>query len=259
MSRHLLLAFLLPLTGCVSSINSLTGRETNQRSTFLLRIPTGGQCSGVVLTREGYILTAGHCVRGHVESLIVQLDNGTSSANARVIAVDSNHDLALLKVDDMFFNSFARLHSGRVLRTGDTVYHSGFPFGGRHGLPQLFGVGHIMNPDATLDHDPSRHFIMIDLQTGRPGASGSGAYDGETGGLIGMVDAIMVLSGGGRDSMTIVLLVPVGYIKEFLLSNGLHVPSVGVGTLLNSLNDFPPEVSLIKREHAQGARNTGQK
>lgn len=255
MSRHILLAWLLSLSGC-ASINSLAGRETNQRSTFLLRIPTGGQCSGVVLTRDGYILTAGHCVRGHVESLIVQFGNESGSAEARVVAVDSNHDLALLKVEGRIFPSFARLHSGRVLSNGDTIYHSGFPFGGRHGLPQLFGVGHIMNPDATIDHDPSRHFIMIDLETGRPGASGSGAYDGETGGLIGMVDAIMVLSGHGRDSMTIVLLVPVGYIREFLLSNGLHVLSVDAGNW--NTNRFPQEVSVILNNHAQNARNPKQ-
>lgn len=256
MNRRLLLALLLFLTGCVSSINSLALREANQRSTFLLRIPTGGQCSGVVLTKDGYILTAGHCVRGHVESLIVQLSNA-DSVDARVVAVDPNRDLALLKVDERIFPSFARLHSGRVLSAGDTVYHSGFPFGGRHGLPQLFGVGHIMNPDATIDQDPSRHFIMIDLETGRPGASGSGAYDGETGGLIGMVDAIMVLSSHGRDSMTIVLLVPVGYIREFLLSNGLHVPSVD-GDNWNTQNGFPQEVSVIRSNHAQNARNREQ-
>lgn len=256
MSRRLLLAFLLFLTGCVSSINSLALREANQRSTFLLRIPTGGQCSGVVLTRDGYILTAGHCVRGHVESLIVQLGTRSGSAEARVVAVNQNYDLALLKVERRIFHSFARLHNGRVLSAGDTVYHSGFPFGGRHGLPQLFGVGHIMNPDATLDQDTSRHFILIDLETGRPGASGSGAYDGETGGLIGMVDAIMVLSGHGRDSMTIVLLVPVRYIREFLLSNGLHVPSVDAGNW-NTLNGFPQEVSVISN-NAQNARNREQ-
>lgn len=256
MSRRLLLAFLLFLTGCVSSINSLALREANQRSTFLLRIPTGGQCSGVVLTRDGFILTAGHCVRGHVESLIVQLGNGSGGMEARVVAVDQNHDLALLKVEGKIFHSFARLHSGRVLSAGDTVYHSGFPFGGRHGLPQLFGVGHIMNPDATIDRDPSRRFIMIDLETGRPGASGSGAYDGETGGLIGMVDAIMVLSSHDRDNMTIVLLVPVRYIREFLLSNGLHVPSVNASNW-NTLNGFPQEVS-VKNNHAQNARNREQ-
>lgn len=57
--------------------------------------------------------------------------------------------------------------------------------------------------------------------------------------------------------MTIVLLVPVGYIREFLLNNGLHVLSVDAGNW-NTLNGFPQEVSVIKNNRAQNARNREQ-
>lgn len=228
------------LFGCISA-NTLNRRETNQRATFLLTIPSGGQCSGVVLTNDGYILTAGHYVRENTEFLTVHGRGDRRQAEARVIAVDREKDLALLKVDGWTFSSSARLHSGRNLQSGDTIYHSGFPFGRRNGLPQLFGVGHIMNPDTNLDRGPDRHFILIDLETGRPGASGSGVYDAASGGLIGMVDAMMILSGHEVDRMTVVILIPIADIREFLNSNGLHVPSVSETDLWSGA---PPEVGV---------------
>ncbi len=229
------------LLGCFSSINGLNRRETNQRSTYLLTIPSGGQCSGVVLTSDGYILTAGHCTHNHTETLLVHSRDNQHRTEARVIAVDESKDLALLKVDDWNFQTTALLHSGRSLQTGDTIYHSGFPFGRRHGLPQLFGVGHIMNPETTLEGNANRHFILIDLETGRPGASGSGVYDAESGGLIGMVDAMMILTGRTVDRMTVVILVPVSDIREFLLANGLNIPSTGD---VNLWSGVPPEVNV---------------
>lgn len=235
------IALSLFLFGCIGQ--TLNRSEVNQRSTFMLTIPSGGQCSGVVLTHDGYILTAGHCVRGNTEFLMVHSRNGERRTEARVIAVDKEKDLALLKVDNWTFRSTARLHSSRNLRAGDTVYHSGFPFGGRRGVPQLFGVGHIMNPDADLGRGPDRHFILIDLETGRPGASGSGVYDAASGGLIGMVDATSILSGHVVDRMTIVILVPVADIREFLNSNGVSVPSVSETSLWSGT---PPEVGVAE-------------
>lgn len=229
------------LFGCIGQ--TLNRSEVNQRSTFMLTIPSGGQCSGVVLTPDGYILTAGHCIRANTEFLMVHSRNGERRTEARVIAVDEGKDLALLKVDNWTFRSTARLHSGRNLRAGDTVYHSGFPFGGRRGVPQLFGVGHIMNPDTNLDRGPDRHFILIDLETGRPGASGSGVYDAASGGLIGMVDAMSIHSGHMVDRMTMVILVPVGDIREFLNSNGVSVPSINEADLWSG---SPPEVGVAQ-------------
>lgn len=238
------------LFGCLGLTDNLNRRETNQRSTFLLTIPSGGQCSGVVLTSDGYILTAGHCVRDNTEFLNIHSRSGERRAEARVIAVDPAKDLALLKVDGWTFSSTARLHSGRELQSGDRVYHSGFPFARRGGLPQLFGVGHIMNPDTNLSRGPDRHFILIDLETGRPGASGSGVYDAASGGLIGMVDAMMILSGHQVDRMTVVILIPVADIREFLNANGVSVPSVGETDLWSGT---PPEVGVARTAEVRNA------
>lgn len=203
--------------------NSLARREANQAATLMLSNAFGGQCSGIILTQDGYVLTAGHCVPENLE--IIAVYDGDRRGLAQVIAVSRDKDLALLKVDDWSFSSVAVLHNGRRLQSGDTVYNSGFPFGMSGGLPQLFGVGHIMNPEATFQNHPGRQFVLVDLETGRPGASGSGVYDVETGGLIGLVVSANVYSEHNTDRMTVVLLVPVTVIRQFLLSNGLRIPT----------------------------------
>ncbi len=242
MFRPILFCFLIFSIGCASSINAFRDRENNERATYMLTLPVSGQCSGVVLTEDGYILTAGHCVHGDVSHLFVHLRDGNRRITARVIATNTRHDLALLKADDQTFNSVASLHEGRRLRSGDTVYHTGFPFGGRGSLPQMFGVGHIMNPSAILHSDSTVHYILIDLETGRPGASGSGVYDAESGGLIGMVDAIRIFSARGSDRMTVVILIPVEYIRTFLLENGVRVSFTG--GISSNLCNRPPEVRI---------------
>lgn len=225
MVRVLLITALLTGLGCVTS-GGLVSRERNQRATFLLLNPGSGQCSGVVLTPDGYILTAAHCLDRDTTHLEVHVDSLAAPVEARVIAYNEHRDLALLKADGYRWESSARLHAGRKLHAGDTIYHVGHPFGGRSSLPQLFGVGHIMHPNAEFSELLGTRWIFIDLETGRPGASGSGAYDGQTGGLIGMVDAVATFNAPGFDAMSVVLLVPYWYIREFLWENGVNVPTV---------------------------------
>ncbi|MBI2099453.1 trypsin-like peptidase domain-containing protein [Candidatus Uhrbacteria bacterium] len=241
MSRLRLSACFLLFFGCAAGGANLTSRERNQHATFLLTNPVRGQCSGVVLTNDGYILTAAHCVRNNAEYLDVHVRDA-QIVRARVMAYNQERDLALLKADHSF-DSAAALHAGRTLQAGDTIYHVGYPFSGRRGLPQLLGVGHIMNPDAELLQHVGTRWILIDLETGRPGASGSGAYDAETGGLIGMVDAVLTITAPGFDSMSVVLLVPVNYIREFLRENGVTARDVNDISDWN-LESAPPQVQF---------------
>lgn len=224
MVRLTLTAVFAVFAGCAGQ-NQLADRDTNRHATFLLVNPGGGQCSGVVLTEDGYILTAAHCLDARTTHLEVRVDSEDDPIEARVVSYDERRDLALLKTHGFRWHSTARLHAGRVLEAGDTIYHVGHPFGGRGSLPQLFGVGHIMHPNAELGELLGTRWIFVDLETGRPGASGSGAYDAETGGLIGMVDAVATIQAPGFDAMSVVLLVPYGYIRTFLRENGLELPT----------------------------------
>lgn len=238
MARLKLIAVIAVFAGCASH-NNLTDRDTNRHATFLLTNPGGGQCSGVVLTSDGYILTAAHCLDVTTTHLEVRVDTENNPIPARVVAYDEKRDLALLKTHGFLWHSTARLHAGRVLEAGDTIYHVGHPFGGRGSLPQLFGVGHIMHPNAELGELLGTRWIFIDLETGRPGASGSGAYDAETGGLIGMVDAVATIQAPGFDAMSVVMLVPYGYIRTFLRENGLELPTTQGTTSWDQESQFP--------------------
>ena len=238
MTRLMLTAVAAVFAGCAGP-NQLTDRDTNRHATFLLTNPGGGQCSGVVLTEDGYILTAAHCLDADTTHLEVNVDTKDEPISARVVAYDARRDLALLKTHGFRWRSTARLHAGRVLKAGDTIYHVGHPFGGRGSLPQLFGVGHIMHPNAELGELLGTRWIFIDLETGRPGASGSGAYDAETGGLIGMVDAVATIQAHGFDAMSVVMLVPYGYIRTFLRENGLELPTTQGSASREQESQFP--------------------
>src|SRR5207245_1279606 len=60
--------------------------------------PSGGAGTGIVLTPDGELLTNAHVANG-ATSIKVTIGNDTQSHNASVIGVDTNHDLALVKIN----------------------------------------------------------------------------------------------------------------------------------------------------------------
>src|SRR5207249_10513934 len=73
--------------------------------------------SGVVIERDGQILTNAHVVDG-AASLSVTLDSGTKAA-AKVIGLDSLLDLALIRIETPSSLATARLGDSSTLRVGD--------------------------------------------------------------------------------------------------------------------------------------------
>jgi len=86
--------------------------------------------SGVVIERDGQVLTNAHVVDG-AATLSVTLDTGVS-APARVIGVDTVLDLALVRIDAPSPLPAARLGDSGALRVGDEVVAIGNPIGLDH-------------------------------------------------------------------------------------------------------------------------------
>ena len=83
--------------------------------------------SGVVIERDGQILTNAHVVDGGA-SLSVTLDSGTK-VPARILGLDTLLDLALIKIDTATSLPIARLGDSATLRVGDEVVAIGNPLG----------------------------------------------------------------------------------------------------------------------------------
>jgi serine protease Do len=148
-----------------------------------------GVGSGVIVTKDGYILTNNHVVDGADEVKVTLTDGRV--LKAKVIAKDPKTDLAVIKIDahDLPAISFADSSQCEV---GDVVLAVGNPFA----IGQSVTMGIISatgRASMGLDYED---FIQTDAAI-NPGNSGGALVDAE-GRLIGINTAIYSRSGGNQ-------------------------------------------------------------
>jgi len=134
--------------------------------------------SGVVIERDGQIVTNAHVVDG-AATLSVTLDSGTKVA-ARVLGLDTLLDLALIKIDAATPLSVARLGDSSTLRVGDEVVAIGNPLG----LEQTMTRGIVSGLNRLLPGLAEQPMIQTDAPI-NPGNSGGPLVD-RCGGVIGI-------------------------------------------------------------------------
>ncbi len=146
-----------------------------------------GVGSGVIATKDGYILTNSHVVEG-ADEVKVALQDGRDFP-AKVVGRDPKTDIAVLKIDAKNLPVVVIADSDHV-EVGDVVLAIGNPFGiGQtvtKGIVSATGRGNM-----GLDYED---FIQTDAAI-NPGNSGGALVDAE-GRLIGINTAILSRSGG---------------------------------------------------------------
>jgi serine protease Do len=149
-----------------------------------------GLGSGVIITKDGYILTNNHVVDG-AEQVKVALQDGREFI-AKVIGRDPKSDVAVVKIDGKDLPTVPIADSDKV-EVGDVVLAIGNPFGiGQTvttGIVSATGRGGAIG----LDYED---FIQTDAAI-NPGNSGGALVDSE-GRLIGINTAILSRSGGNQ-------------------------------------------------------------
>jgi len=166
---------------------SVVNVRVTEQTTDQFGAPQTGQAegSGVVLTKDGIIVTNAHVVSG-ATSVKVIFTNGHASLDATVLGVDANHDLAVIKVkaDDLVQITVGHSNS---LKLGDQVWAIGFPLD----LGTTVTEGIISGIDRTIDvqrPDGSSEHLVGMLQTDaaiNPGNSGGALVDA-AGQLVGI-------------------------------------------------------------------------
>jgi S1-C subfamily serine protease len=162
----------------------------------------GGQGSGFVLDRQGYIATNAHVVTagedsgsGRAEEVFVEFADG-NRVPATVVGDDPNADVALLKIDPTGLElTPLRLGDSAGLDVGEPVAAIGSPFGERQSL----SVGVISAVDRNIE-SLTRFQIGNAIQTDaaiNPGNSGGPLLDAR-GHVIGVNAQIKSESGGGE-------------------------------------------------------------
>ncbi|MCB9865230.1 MAG: DegQ family serine endoprotease [Phycisphaerales bacterium] len=187
-----------------------------------------GLGSGVIVSKDGYILTNNHVVAG-ADEVTVKLTNDRTFT-ATVVGTDPKTDLAVLKVDANNLTP-ATLGDSDSLRVGEWVLALGNPFGLRStmtaGIVSAKGRTHV----GIADYED---FIQTDAAI-NPGNSGGPLVDLD-GKVIGINTAIATRSGG---YMGVGFAVPIGLAKTImhtLIKEG-HVVRGWLGVGIQNLNE----------------------
>jgi serine protease DegQ len=161
--------------------------------------------SGVIIAREGYVLTNHHVVAG-ADDIQIGLADGRRIA-ARVRGTDPETDLAVLKADGDDLPAIT-LGSLDGVRVGDGVLAIGNPFG--LGSTVTFGIVSALGR-SQLGVTRYEDFIQTDAAI-NPGNSGGALVDA-AGNLIGINSVIYSRSGG---SQGIGFAIPVSLARDVL-------------------------------------------
>ena len=138
--------------------------------------------AGVVLSASGYIVTANHVVRGYDE-IDVRTPHGPAM-KAKVIATEEELDIAILKVHVTTVLEPASVASSARIQTGRKAVVIGNPGGmGQSVVTGRLGIMRVVTWDGNR---ASLRSIEADVV---PGNSGGGAFDLETGELLGITVA----------------------------------------------------------------------
>src|SRR5437867_4508851 len=145
--------------------------------------------SGVIVDKRGYILTNNHVVE-QATKIQVQLNGDTTRYTAKVVGVDEDTDLAVIKIDANKELPIAKLGNSDGVQVGDWVLAIGSPFG----LQATVTAGIISAKDrGNINNHQFQKFLQTDAAI-NPGNSGGPLVD-LAGQVIGINTAIIT---GGR-------------------------------------------------------------
>jgi serine protease DegS len=146
--------------------------------------------SGVLISKQGYILTNNHVIAGAIEIQVMLADGRT--AQASIVGTDVDTDLAVLRIEDDSLPTVV-IGDSDGLRVGDISLAIGNPFG--VGQTVTMGIISATGRDH-LGITTYEDFIQTDAAI-NPGNSG-GALINARGELIGINSAIYSRSGGSQ-------------------------------------------------------------
>ncbi|MDD5069911.1 MAG: Do family serine endopeptidase [Candidatus Omnitrophica bacterium] len=196
-----------------------------------------GLGSGVIITKDGYILTNEHVITGATE-VFVKLADGREF-KAEIQGVDPLNDLAVIKIEADNL-PFAKLGDSSNLKIGSWVMAIGNPFGFAIDNPEPSAtVGVVSALHRYLPALGRRQRTYDDLiQTDaaiNPGNSGGPLVDLD-GDVIGINTAIITTSGGYQG---LGFAIPVNKAKEIIkkLIKGEKIYYGWLGVSIQDLND----------------------
>ncbi|MGE0356745.1 MAG: trypsin-like peptidase domain-containing protein [Burkholderiales bacterium] len=187
--------------------------------------------SGVIVSREGFILTNSHVVEG-VTEILVTLNDGRT-VTGKIAGADPETDLAVIRVSVPGLTPITFGESER-LNVGDVVLAIGDPFS----VGQTVTMGIVSALGREIDSvTPFGSFIQTDAAI-NPGNSGGALVD-TNGNLVGINTLIYSRSGGNQG---IGFAIPVGLARK-VMEQIIETGSVTRGWFGVEVANITPELA----------------
>ncbi len=187
--------------------------------------------SGVIVSREGFILTNSHVVEG-VTEIQVTLNDGRT-VRGRIVGSDPETDLAVIRISATGLTPITFGQSDQ-LRVGDVVLAIGDPFS----VGQTVTMGIVSAVGREIGNaNPFGSFIQTDAAI-NPGNSGGALVD-TNGSLVGINTLIYSRSGGYQG---IGFAIPVGLAKK-VMEQIIETGSVTRGWFGVEVANITPELA----------------
>jgi serine protease Do len=171
-----------------------------------------GLGSGVIMSKDGYVITNNHVIEG-MDEIVVGLANADDGKTypAKIIGKDPRTDIAILKIEGTDFQA-ATLGDSDKIEVGDVVLAVGNPFG--VGQTVTMGIISALSRALPIFNEISyQDFIQTDASI-NPGNSGGALVDSD-GRVIGINTAILSRTGGNQG---IGFAVPINLARSVMTS-----------------------------------------
>jgi len=191
--------------------------------------------SGIIVDKKGFILTNNHVIE-QATKIQVQLNTEPTLYTARVIGIDKETDLAVVKIEANRDLPNAKLGNSNGVHVGDWVLAIGSPFG----LQATVTAGIISAKDRGNVGRQFQHFLQTDAPI-NPGNSGGPLVDAQ-GQVVGVNSAIATLGtgsvdGGGQSgSIGLGFAIPINQVRRVaqeLVQTGKAVHPV-IGAIIDT-------------------------
>jgi serine protease Do len=190
--------------------------------------------SGVIVSKDGYIVTNHHVVDG-ADEITVSIPGDRTEYSGKIIGTDKKSDIAVIKIEAKNLNAI-KLANSENSKVGDIVFALGNPFGVGETITQGIISATRRSSIGIVEHE---NFIQTDASI-NPGNSG-GALVNSAGHLIGINSAIISKTGG---NVGIGFAIPsnmVINIASSLIDNGRFTRAylgVGISDITKDLSEF---------------------
>ncbi len=154
--------------------------------------------SGVIVSKDGYIVTNNHVIE-NAEEITVTIGDETTEYNAKLVGRDADSDIAVIKIEPNAPLKPIKFADSNNLLVGDLIFAIGNPF----------GVGSTVTQGIISALNRYENYIQTDASI-NPGNSGGALVDSR-GALIGINTAIISKSGGNNG---IGFAIPVAMVKD---------------------------------------------